>query len=194
MPEAERRLERVRPAMNRKTHIHGADPKQRGFSLIELLVVIAIILIIAAIAIPNLLRAKISANQAAAVATVRVLATASTSYSTAYNDGFPASFAVLGGTGATSCNNAELIDPLLGTAPNQKSGYQYGYSGQEGNIPTPVAGCAPGFSGYLITAVPILYNVTGSLSYCTTEQGVISYDTSGALATTDAACTALPSL
>lgn len=59
--------------------------KQKGFSLIELLIVVAIILIIAAIAIPNLIRAKMSANEAAAVATIRTINTAEIVYSSTYN-------------------------------------------------------------------------------------------------------------
>src|SRR3954471_224885 len=71
--------------------------KQKGFSLIELLIVVAIILIIAAIAIPNLLRARISANDSAAATTIRTINTAEVTYSTTYvSDGFAASLSVLG--------------------------------------------------------------------------------------------------
>lgn len=65
--------------------------KQKGFSLLELLIVVAIILIIAAIAIPNLLRARIAANESSAVASIRTINTAEVSYSTAYpSTGFAA--------------------------------------------------------------------------------------------------------
>ena len=75
------------------------QPLNRGFSLIELLIVVAIILIIAAIAIPNMLRSKLSANQASAVANLRTITTASVSYWVTYSNGYPPSLASLGGPG-----------------------------------------------------------------------------------------------
>src|SRR6202046_5456895 len=86
--------------------------KQKGFSLIELLIVVAIILIIAAIAIPNLLRSRMAANEASAVGSVRTINTASISYNSTYGNGFPANLTILTGTGATSCTNAEVIDTV----------------------------------------------------------------------------------
>src|SRR3979409_1703789 len=102
--------------------------KQKGFSLIELLIVVAIILIIAAIAIPNLLRARIAANESSAVASVRTLNTAQISYNSAYpTAGFGTSLTVLSGscTGATipTSTSACLIDSQL--ASGTKSGYSF---------------------------------------------------------------------
>jgi prepilin-type N-terminal cleavage/methylation domain-containing protein len=175
---------------------YKTDAGTKGFSLIELLIVVAIILIIAAIAVPNLLRSRQSANQASAVANLRTLSTASVSYWVTYSNGYPPSLAALGGSGATAtCNAAILVDEILTTAPNQKSGYQYAYSGNQGNVTSVPPGCSnPGFNGYLTTAAPITLGVTGNISYCSSEPGIIHYDTTGATAASATTCTSLPTL
>ena len=106
--------------------------KQKGFSLIELLIVVAIILIIAAIAIPNLLRARIAANESSAVASVRTLNTAQISYNSAYPTvGFASTLGALSGTSCTppSSTGACLIDTTL--AAGTKSGYTFQHDGRE---------------------------------------------------------------
>ena len=100
--------------------------KQKGFSLIELLIVVAIILIIAAIAIPNLLRAKMAANEASAVGSLRTINTSCVEYSTTYGVGFPSSLASLGGTGTATSASAGLIDSVL--AGGVKSGYTFAFT------------------------------------------------------------------
>jgi len=167
----------------------------RGFSLIELLIVVAIILIIAAIAIPNMLRSRMSANQASAVANLRTVTTASVSYWVTYSNGYPASLAILGGPGpGATCNAAVLVDQIITAAPNQKSGYQFAFTGDQGNVANPPAGCTPGFLGFFATAAPLTPGVTGNMSYCSSEPGIIHVDTTGAAAGTSAACDALPTL
>jgi type IV pilus assembly protein PilA len=178
--------------LNRPTFRERNGPAARGFSLIELLIVVAIILVIAALAIPNFLRAKISANQASAASMVRTINTASAQYSASWNNGYPPSFAALGSVGAAAtCNGAMVLDPSVTNAPNQHSGYTFAYAGQGATIPNPPGGCAAGYSSYLITAMP--NNVyTGTNSFCSDETMVVHYSTTGAAIATMAACEALP--
>ena len=141
--------------------------KQKGFSLIELLIVVAIILIIAAIAIPNLLRARISANEAAAVSGVRTLNTAQLSYYSAYPTiGYASALTNLGGncTGATppTSDGACLTDDSVATGA--KSGYYFILQNVTGGPPA---------SAYNINAYPIGYNSTGVRYFCSTQDAVV---------------------
>src|ERR1035437_9250215 len=97
--------------------------KQKGFSLIELLIVVAIILIIAAIAIPNLLRARMAANEASAVGSVRSIVTAEVTYSSTWGTGFAAALTNLGDANpcTASAVTACLVDQVV--ASGTKSGY-----------------------------------------------------------------------
>jgi type IV pilus assembly protein PilA len=165
-----------------------------GFSLLELLVVVAIILIIAAIAIPNYLSAKIAANQASAAEGIRTITSANVVYSTTYSNGYAPTLAALGGAAPPTCNGAVLLDPVVSGAPNQKSGYQFTYFPQGAPVTAPPPGCgAPGYLQYLVTATPLSV-VTGTNSYCSDEDATIHYSSVGAAIATPTACEALPAL
>src|SRR5947208_7830755 len=108
--------------------------KQKCFSLIELLIVVAIILIIAAIAIPNLLRSRIAANEASAVGSIRSINTSQVTYASTYPDaGFAPALVNLGPISGTSPTSAAagLLDGVLGcgTQPCAKSGYKFNVTG-----------------------------------------------------------------
>lgn len=175
--------------------VENARPDQRGFSLIELLITVAIILIIAAIAIPSFLHSKIVANEAAAAQNLRNLVTASGLYNSTWGNGYPPDLSSLGSNGGVAtCDQAALIDTMLSTAPYQKGGYVYGYTGQDGTVQSP-PGCGnAGFWGYMVTATPMTEGLTGNRSFCSDEQGVIHYDITGATAASDDACSVLPAL
>jgi len=141
--------------------------KPGGFSLIELLIVVAIILIIAAIAIPNMLRARIAANESSAVNSIRAITRAQVTYNAAYpTDGYASSLSALGGP-AVNCQPADtsacLIDADL--AGGQKSGYQFQVTGllPSGGVNT----------AFVAGAVPITFNGTGVRDFCTTNDGVL---------------------
>lgn len=143
----------------------------RGFSLIELLLVIAVILIIAAIAVPNFLQSRLLANEASALASVRVITTSAVAYSTAYPDlGYPALLTNLGGVEPCTASpmNACLIEDIL--AQGTKEGYVFVWTG-DGKTPS---------NAFILTATPQNLGSSGQRMFCTDQSSQIYFDPSGA--------------
>jgi prepilin-type N-terminal cleavage/methylation domain-containing protein len=152
--------------------------KQKGFSLIELLIVVAIILIIAAIAVPNLLRSRMAANESSAAASERTIATSNVTYSTTYGIGYAQNLSNLGPDTASgpppvaTSAQADLIDSTLATGT--KSGYDFTtYSAVDGN--------GDGiFESFTSLATPVQVDSTGKSVFCVDQTNVVLKDPAGA--------------
>ena len=148
--------------------------KHKGFSLIELLIVVAIILIIAAIAIPNLLRSRIAANESSAVGSIRTINTGQVTYASTYPDmGFTCSLASLGPPSGSTAGSTGggLIDAVL--ASGVKSGYTFALTS------CTAAGSTTINVTYSSTGVPTAPGQTGQRAFCSDQSGVIKYDAGG---------------
>lgn len=163
------------------------NSKAKGFSLIELLIVIAIILVIAAIAIPSLLQARIQANEASAAQAIRTITSAEIAYYNAYPTvGFAVQLQDLGGASpcVASSTSACLIDSALSAATpggSGKSGYQFLATGiTAGTIN----------SNYVIGATPLIIGRSGNRSYCSTAEQIlrVQFGVAGPPVTTVGAC------
>ena len=147
---------------------------KRGFSLIELLIVVAIILIIAAIAIPNLLRSKAAANEAAAVSVLRNITNSQATYVNEFGSqvGYASNLLKLGP--GTPCDKAHacLVDFLVGCVaePCPKSGYYFFLTSNSAAEP---------FTEYASTATPISWSNTGAKNFCSSDDGILRFEIGG---------------
>lgn len=145
--------------------------REKGFSLIELLIVVAIILIIAAIAIPNLLRSRMAANEASAVSSIRSITTAEHAYSQTYPDiGYTCNLPDLGPPASgqpPSATAADILDPIV--SQGTKQGYSFAVTGCTG---TPK-------SQYTSVGVPISIGSSGQRAFCSDASGILQFSDDG---------------
>ena len=142
-----------------------------SFTLVEIMIVVAIIALVAAISIPNLLRARLNANETAAQATLATVSSSSISYRSVN--------ALYGTLALMIADNPPYIDATVDDATG-KQGYVFA------NPEAPTA------NTFMVSAVPVTLNQTGGRSFCVSEDGVIRVQATGAAIVTRAACQALP--
>jgi type IV pilus assembly protein PilA len=148
--------------------------RERGFTLLEVLIVVAVILVIAAIAVPNLLKSRMLANESSAVYSIRTINTAQVTYAVTYPvTGYATTLAQLGppSGGSIGSQGAGLLDSVLGCAadPCSKAGYKFWITDVTGD---PV-------STYTVIGVPEQPGTSGTRGFCSNNMNPVMADPSG---------------
>lgn len=153
--------------------------RERGFTLVELLIVIAVIVAVAAIAVPSMLRARSSANETNAIASMRAISSAQASYASSAGGGAYAVALATLGTPCPSSTTAFLAEDLA-TDPAVKSGYRLELQAESG-APNGPNDCNTIVTraGYYSTAVPLSHGISGNRAFSSNSSGAIFFDPSG---------------